>query len=133
MPYMNHAIDTTATMRGVAAADMDAPALLAVKIDGDGKFAVPAAGAFCIGIVLATTGSLKAGDELDVQIKDIGYWIAGGTVAKGALLKTDAAGKAVTAAAGDVVCAVALEAGTSGQPMKVMICHTTVPAAASGD
>lgn len=129
MPYMNHVIDDTATIRGIAAAEMKEPAMLAVKIDAEGRFAVPAEGDFCIGIVLATTGSLKAGDELDVQIKDIGYWIAGGTVARGACLKTDAAGKAVTAAAGDVVMAVALEDGTADQPVKVMLCRTVMPSA----
>ena len=127
---MIHPIDPTPTIRGIAAAKMEAPALLAVKFDTSGKLAVPSAGDFCIGIVLATTDAVAAGDEIDVQIKDIGYWMAGGTITKGAMLKTDATGKAVVAAAGDVVFAVALEDGTSGQPCKVMICHTVIPAAA---
>ena len=131
MPYdmMTHPIDPTPTIVGEAAADMAAPALLAMKFDANGKLALPAAGDVCIGVVLATAGPVVADGRIDIQIKDIGYWLAGATVSKGALLMADATGKAVTASAGANAFAVALENGSAGLPVKVLICHTTLPEA----
>ena len=128
MAYATHAIDNSPTLYGVASAEIQTPAMLAVKFS-DGKLALPSAGDPIIGIVLADQDTAAAGDALHVQIKDICYWIAGGTVAAGDMLKTDAAGKCVKASAGEVVNAIALEAGDTGKPCKVMICHTAVPAA----
>ena len=129
MSYSTHPIDKTPTIRGVAGSAIASPALLAVKFDANGKMILPSAGDSVIGIVLADTDDIKSGDPVHVQIKDITYWIAGGTIKAGAMLKTDASGKCVTATAGDVVNAIALEAAASGAPCKVLIVHTTVPAA----
>lgn len=128
MAYSTHAIDNSPTMYGVANAAITDPAMLAVKFTS-GKLALPSAGDPVIGIVLADQETVAAGDALHVQIKDICYWIAGGTIAAGDQLKTDAAGKCVKASAGEVVNAIALEAGSTGKPCKVMICHTAIPAA----
>ena len=128
MAYDTHAIDNSPTLYGAASAAITNPAMLAVKFT-DGKLALPSAGDPVLGIVLANQESVVAGDALHVQIKDICHWIAGGTVAAGDMLKTDASGKCVTASAGEVVNAIALEAGSSGKPCKVLICHTAVPAA----
>lgn len=128
MAYSTHAIDNSPTIYGVANAAITDPAMLAVKFTS-GKLALPSAGYPAIGIVLADQHTVAEGDALHVQIKDICYWIAGGTVAAGDMLKTDAAGKCIKASAGEVVNAIALETGSTGKPCRVMICHTTVPAA----
>lgn len=83
----------------------------------DGKLALPEAGANVIGLSLFTNDeTIEAGDDVTVQVKDIGKWIAGEAIAIGDELTTDAAGKAVKAAKGNFITAVALgacdEAGT---------------------
>ena len=130
MAYNTHAYDNSPTICGASSAAITDPAMKAVKFSS-GKLALPSAGDPVIGIVLADQGDVAAGDTLHVQIKDICYWIAGGTFAAGDLLKTDASGKCVKATVGDVVNAIALEAGASGVPCKVFLQHTAVPAAAS--
>ena len=88
----------------------------------DGK--VAEAGANAIGIVTPSSDdAVAAGDDLNVQVKDIGTWIAGEAVDAGAELTPDANGKAVEAAEGDFITAVALEAATAaGQRISVQIC-----------
>ena len=127
--YMTHPIDTTPTIRGIAGAAIENPALLAVKFDGEGKLVLPAAGDPIIGIVLADENTVKTGDPLHIQIKDITYWIAGDEIKAGDMLKATAEGKCEPADAGDVVNAIALEPAAAGDLCKVMITHTTVPAA----
>lgn len=126
--FINAAIDNSPTLYGYVAAEMAAPAMLAVAFDNDGKLALPAAAAFCIGIVLPNTDAVKAGDGVTIQVRETGYWLTAVEVKPGALLTTDAAGKAVIATAGQAVFAVALEAAAAGTPVKAMICHTVVPA-----
>lgn len=125
MSFMTHPIDPSPTIRGVAGADIKNPALLAVKFDDDGKLVLPAAGSPIIGIVVADTDSVKTGDPLHVQIKDITYWQAGAAIKAGNMLKTDATGKCIPAATGEAVNAIALEAAAAGDLCKIMIAHTT--------
>ena len=59
-----------------------------------GKLALPSAGAAVLGISIGETDTnAAAGDEITVQIKDIGKWIAGEAIAAGDELATNAAGK----------------------------------------
>lgn len=113
MAFLNHAINPSATITGVAAAAITNPALLAVKFNSDGKFVLPSAGDPCMGIVLADTDTVAAGDEIVVQIKDIGLWRAGAAIAKGAELAANASGQAVTATSGAFILAIALEAAAA--------------------
>lgn len=89
----------------------------------DGKLAKPTAGANVIGLSLFTNDeTVEADDEITVQVKDIGKWIAGGAVAVGDELTTDADGKAVKAAAGNFITAVALsKASAAGDVITVQI------------
>lgn len=62
------------------------------------------------------------GDDLTVQIKDIGIWLSGGAITAGAELTSDADGKAVAATSGSFITAVALsEATKAGQRVSVQI------------
>lgn len=89
----------------------------------DGKLAKPTAGANVIGLSLFTNDeTVEADDEITVQVKDIGKWIAGGAVAVGDELTTDADGKAVKAASGNFITAVALsKASAAGDVITVQI------------
>ena len=122
MAYLNHAINPSPTICGEAAATIAAPALLAVKFDANGKFVLPSSGDPCIGIALANSEEVKAGDQLHVQIKDIGFWKTGAAVAAGAELAANAAGKAITATSGAFIMAIALEAASEADAIiKVQI------------
>lgn len=89
----------------------------------DGGLALPSAGEMAFGISLMTgEEEVLTGDDVTVQIKDIGKWVAGEEIAVGDLLTTDAEGKAVVAASGDFVMAVALsEALEAGTLVKMQI------------
>jgi hypothetical protein len=89
----------------------------------DGQLVKPAAGANVIGLSLFTNDeTIEAGDDVTVQVKDIGKWIAGGEIAVGDELTTDAAGKAVKAATGNFITAVALSKATAaGDVVQVQI------------
>lgn len=95
---------------------------IALVIDG-GEFTKPTAGANVIGLSLFTNDeTVQAGDDITVQVKDIGKWIAGEAVAVGDELTTDAEGKAVKAAEGNFITAVALSKATAaGDVIKVQI------------
>lgn len=99
---------------------ISAPAFLAVTAAGE----VAGAGELALGIVTPDCdAAVASGDDLTVQIKDIGTWIAGEAVAVGAELTPDANGKAATAAGDDFILAIALQAATAaGQRIPVQIC-----------
>ena len=65
---------------------------------------------------------MEAGTDVDIQIKDIGKWVAGEEIAAGTELATDAEGKAVAAKAGDFIDGTALSNATeAGTWVKVQI------------
>jgi hypothetical protein len=65
---------------------------------------------------------VPAGEDVTIQVKDIGAWKAGAAFARGAALASDANGCAVTAAAGKFILAFALEEATAaGQVVRVQI------------
>ena len=95
---------------------------LALVVDG-GKVKLPSAGANVIGIAIGETDDAVAADaDVDIQIKEIGKWVAGGAISVGAELATDANGKAVTATSGDFIVGIALTAATAaGDLVQVQI------------
>lgn len=97
-----------------AAVDIEAARGIALALDSDGNFALPTAGANVVGISLMTTDEKVAtGDDITVQIKDIGKWVAGAEITPGTELTTDAEGKAVPATTGNFITAIALSGATS--------------------
>jgi hypothetical protein len=121
--YTSTVINDTPTIVGKATSAISGGAFLAAKFDTEGGIVLTGAGENALGILLPTTpDSVAADDDVSVQIKDIGLWKTGGAVAAGAELTSDAAGKAVTAAVGQYVTAIALEAaGGANKVIKVQI------------
>ena len=79
MSYYGTTINDSAVIVVKAGEEISAPAFLAVGADGK----VATAGKNAIGIVLpGCDDKVAVGDDLDVQIKDIGAWTAGAAVAK---------------------------------------------------
>lgn len=93
---------------------------LAIK---EGAVVKPEAGANVIGLsIIETDETVKKGDDVDIQIKDIGKWVAGEEIAAGTELAADKDGKAVAAKDGDFIVAVALSsASEAGTWIKVQI------------
>ena len=120
--YEYTGINSSATIDLLAASALTAPKGIALKLTSSGA-ALPSAGGDIVGIaIISNPDTVPAGDRVDVQIKDIGLWTAGGTFDAGDLLATDAAGKAVKATAGDIAVARALEgAGAAGDLVKVQL------------
>ncbi len=99
--------------------------------DADGNVILAADGtAVPVGIALieagindisgAESGKVKAGDDADIQIKDIGYVLAGGTIAKGDEI-TASSGLAVKAEPGNYVVGIALSAVKKDDYCRVQI------------
>lgn len=65
-------------------------------------------------------GKVNAGDDVDIQIKDIGYILAGGDIAKGEEV-TASNGLAVKAEAGNYVVGIALSAVAKDEYCRVQI------------
>lgn len=93
---------------------------LAVK---EGAVIKPAAGAHVIGLSLIETDeTVEKGMDVDIQIKDIGKWVAGEEITVGTELATNTEGKAVAAKAGDFIVGMALSsASAAGTWIKVQI------------
>ena len=99
--------------------------------DKDGNVVLAADGsAVLVGIALigagindisgVESGKVNAGDDVDIQIKDIGYVIAGAAITKGAEVMA-ADGLAVPATAGNYVVGIALSAAAKDDYCRVQI------------
>jgi hypothetical protein len=121
--FISTGINDSPVITGKATAAIENGAFLAAKFDANGGIVLAGAGENALGLLIATTPeNVAAGEDVTVQIKDIGLWRTGGAVAAGAELTSDANGAAVTAAVGNYVTAIALEAAAAaGQVIKVQI------------
>lgn len=122
MSYIGTSINNSATIVAPASAAIAAGEFLAAKFTS-GKIAVcSSAGENALGLIIPGQTGINSGDDVTVQIKDVGKWKAGATVNAGTELMTDANGAAVTATSGGFILAIALEAATSaGQIINVQI------------
>lgn len=124
-------INQSVTIAEQAGAAIDDVRNLILNYDGDGNVVVAANGTKpLIGVAIieagindisgAESGKVAKGDQVDVQIKDIGYILAGGTIKKGEEV-TATAGKATKATDGDYVIGVALSNASDGEYVRVQI------------
>lgn len=114
MIYTATQISNSATIVRTAGATISNPVDVrgkAVKFDASGDVVVAStAGEAVAGIAILTNNEVvKAGDDIDIQVKDIGVAIAGAEITAGAELAVDANGKLAPATAGQFVIATALE------------------------
>lgn len=120
--YFGTSINDSATIVLPAKDKIENAQGIALAID-DGQLVKPTAGANVIGLSLFTNDEeIAVGDDVTVQIKDIGKWVAGGEIAIGDELTTDADGKAVKATTGNFITAIALTKATAaGDVVQVQI------------
>ena len=69
----------------------------------------------------AHSGKVLKGEDVDIQVKDIGYILSGGEIAKGAEVTAGEAGLAAAAAAGDYVIGLALDAAQKDEYCRIQI------------
>lgn len=124
-------INQSVTIAEQAGAAIDDVRNLILKYDENGDVVVAADGtAPIVGIAIieagyndisgAESGKVAKGDQVDVQIKDIGYILAGRAIKKGEEV-TAITGKATKAADGDYVIGVALSNADENDYVRVQI------------
>lgn len=101
-----------------------------LKYDGEGNVVLATAGtdipvgvalieSGCNDITGQESGKVAVGDDVDIQIKDIGYVLAGADIAKGSEVAAGADGKAVAAVAGDYVLGMALSKASADGYLRI--------------
>lgn len=106
--YLGTTINESPTITLVAGAEIGNAQGKAVIISS-GKAVKATAGANAVGIIPLSEDETIAKDaDVTIQVKDIGAWVAGATIAVGDELTSDADGCAVKAVAGNFITAVAL-------------------------
>lgn len=121
--YMTNQINNSPTISEKAGKAIGDVRGLCLKYDADGNV-VPASteGELVIGVGIITNNeNIKIGEDVDIQVKEIGIVKAGGAIAKGAEVMTDATGKVVAATNGKFVIGTAMEAAVSGQLFYIQI------------
>lgn len=120
--YFGSSINDSPTIVLPAGAHIENARAIALAVK-DGAAVKPEAGAHVIGISLIETDeTVEKGMDVDIQIKDIGKWVAGEEIIVGAELAADTEGRAVPAKAGDFIVGVALSnASEAGTWVKVQI------------
>ena len=124
-------INQSVTIVEQAGADIEDVRNRILAYDGDGNVILAADGTTVpIGIALIEAGindmsgqdagKVLAGDDVDIQVKDIGYVLAGGDIAKGDEVAASG-GLAVKAEAGSYVVGVALSAAAKDDYCRVQI------------
>ena len=130
--YNGMQMNPSATIVDEAAAEIKDARCKNFAYDSNGKLALATDGSKpLVGIATievgvnditgAESGQVNAGDDIDIQIKDIGFAIAGATIAKGDEITSDENGEAKKAAAGDYVIGFALNAVEKGGFVKIQI------------
>lgn len=132
--YEYTGINTSATVTFPAGEDLADIGATAVLLAEEG-LSKPDAGAEVLGIIpISEDGAYKKGDDITVQVKDIGIWRAGAGLARGTLLATDKDGLCQGASAGQYICARALtSASAKGDLIRVQIIHAGMMAQTQTD
>lgn len=125
-------INQSVTIAEKAGADIADVRNLILKYDEDGNVVIAANGtAPLLGLSIieggyndisgAESGKVKKGDDLEIQIKDIGYAIASAEIKKGQEVTATTGGKAAVAEAGEYVIGVALNSVSAGGYSRIQI------------
>lgn len=101
----------------IAGGDLSAGQFHFVTLAADGQIDLSGDGAAAAGVLL--NAPVAAGDAATVTVQGLTTVTAGATIAVGAAVASNAAGKAITAAVGDVVMGYAREAGVVNQVIQI--------------
>ena len=123
-------INQSVTIVEKAGAEIDDCRNLIMKYDDNGDVVLATAGTdIPLGVALiesgynditgAESGKVAKGDDVDIQIKDIGFVLAGAEIKKGQEVAAGADGKAAVAVAGNYVLGIALNTVSAGGYCKI--------------
>lgn len=125
-------INNTPTITEVAAAEIADCRNRIMKYDENGAVVLATAGAdLPAGIAIietgynditgAESGKVATGDDVEIQIKDIGYVLAGAAIKKGQEVAAGADGLAAVAASGNYVLGIALGNAEANEYCRIQI------------
>ena len=105
MNYFGASINTSSVVAEAAGAVIEKGAFCAVKYDENGNVVLcNTAGELIAGILLPeTTEKIVDGEDVTIQIKDIGFCKSGAEIKKGQEVMTDTTGRVIPATAGKFV------------------------------
>lgn len=122
MTYIGSTINDSATVVIPAGADLEKPQGIALAVNENGKVVLPTLGANAIGIALFSNDPVKSGEDVQIQIKDIGKMVASEAIKVGDEIMTTAEGKAAKATSGKFIIGVALtKAAAAGSVIEIQI------------
>lgn len=111
--YNTTTINQSVTVVFPAGENITSGAFRAVKLDPQGHVLIASAGDIPLGIIPGgVEDTVKAGENLSVQIKDMGLCHAGGAIAAGAMVACGVNGKCVAATDGVPLLGQALNSAT---------------------
>ncbi len=115
MNYFGASINTSSVVAEIVGAELENGAFCAVKYDENGAVVLCSTeGEMVAGIVLPETPEkISDGDDVTIQIKDIGYCKAGAEIKKGQEVMVDAKGRVIPATAGKFVIGYAMTSATT--------------------
>jgi len=115
MNYMGASINTSSVVAEIVGAELENGAFCAVKYDENGAVVLCSTeGEMVAGILLPETPEkISDGDDVTIQIKDIGYCKAGAEIKKGQEVMVDAKGRVIPATAGKFVIGYAMTSATA--------------------
>lgn len=130
--YNGVQINQSATIVEQAGAEITDIRNRIVKYDENGNVVLATAGAdIPVGIAIIEagynditgneSGKVKAGDDVDILIKDIGVVLAGATIKKGQEVTAGANGLAAAAASGNYVLGIALETVAANEFLHIQL------------
>lgn len=125
-------INSTPTIVRKAGAEIEDARNLIMKYDENGDFVLAGAGTdIPVGVAIieagyndvtgAESGKVPKGEDVTVQIKDIGYVIAGAEIKEGQEVAAGANGKAAVAVDGNYVLGIALNSVSAGGYCEIQI------------
>lgn len=121
MSYMGTGINDSPVIALIAAEAIEDAAFKAVKLDENGNAVLAGEGEVPIGIITAEFDNISEGDDITVQIKDIGFAFAGEEIAVGAEVACGTDGKIKTAESGNFIIGFALEEAETDSIIRVQI------------
>lgn len=132
MNYIAASINQSPVITMQAGADLADVRGKAVMFDETGGIVLADAGKSALGIaVLSNPENINKGDDIDIQIKDIGHVKVGAAVKPGDALAPDANGALVPATSGSYI-AIALESGAKDAFVQAVLRSGSLAAASGG-
>lgn len=120
--FIGTVINDSASVSFKVKEDLTGGGLTAVALSEDGIKTASSTDTALVGIVMAENElPIKAGEDVAVQVKDIGMWTVGETIKPGDFLTSGTDGVAMKATSGKFILAQALTGGVKGNAVQVQI------------